>query len=156
MGTLPRQYRATDTDEYLIRAIPDDFMQYHQARNISKLIKLFADDGRIMAPFRLAGQGKAGLREALHRGFSQYDQKNLRLTTIYVEVCGHVAFGFGSYNISVKLPTGTRLDDHGQWLVTLRRIATNWKMVALCWNSDLPLIAFIRRRKPARGPRLHR
>ncbi len=150
MGTLPRHFGSTDTDEYLIRAITDDFIQHHQTRNISKLLKLFADDGRIMAPFHLSGDGKSGLREALHTGFSQYDQKNLKLTTIYVEVSGHIAFGFGSYSVGLKLPKGKRIDDHGKWLITLRRIATNWKIVAVCWNSDLPLIAFIRHRTAAR------
>ena len=153
MGTLPHSW-STDTDEYLIRCIPDDFIRYHQARNIPKLMKMFADDGRILAPFRISHQGKTGLREALATGFSQYDQKNLKLTTIYVEVSGHVAFGFGTYEISLKLPTGKRLSDHGKWLVTLRRIATNWKMVALCWNSNLPLLAFIRHRKSERRRRV--
>ncbi len=144
MGTPQQTFGSTD--EYLIRSIPDDFMHYHHARNINKLMSLFADDGRIMGPFRPSTQGRTGLRKALELGFKQYDQKNLKLATIYVEVSGHVAFGFGTYEVSVMLPTGRRIDDHGKWLVTLRRIATVWKIVAQCWNTDLPLTAFIQRK----------
>ena len=148
MGSLPSQHF---TDEYLIRAIPDEFIQHYQSRNTSKLMKMFTEDGRILAPFRFGGQGKTALREALDLGFSQYDHRNLKLTTIYVEVSGHIAFGFGHYALSVRLPAGKRLNDHGKWLVTLRRVATNWKIVALCWNSDLPLIAFLHRRARRSG-----
>lgn len=129
-------------DEYKIRAIPEDFVRYYAARNIDQLMTLFSEDGRIMSPFRPASQGKMGLRQSFDIAFNEYDHKNLKLNTIYVEVCGTLAFGFGTFQASVKLPTGKRIEDHGKWLVVLRRVGTTWKIVSNCWNTDLPLSTF--------------
>jgi len=139
--TSPGQSCRID-DEHQIRAIPEDFARYYEARDVEKIVSLFSDDGRVLAPFRPAGQGKTGLRHNFNTSFAQFDPKDLKLTTIYVEVCGHVAFGYGSYEMSVKLPNGKRVEDHGKWLASLRRVGSTWRMVAQCWNSDLPLNTF--------------
>jgi ketosteroid isomerase-like protein len=129
-------------DQHLIRAIPEDFVRYYDARDVNMLLTLFSDDGRVLAPFRPAGEGKMGLRDLFQTSFAQFDPKNLKLVTIYVEVCGYVAYGYGSYLMNIKLPNGRRMEDHGKWMASLRRTGTTWKMVAQCWNTDLPLTAF--------------
>jgi ketosteroid isomerase-like protein len=141
MSTFPRPGHATD-DEHFIRTIPVDFARYYEARDVDQLATLFSDDGRVLAPFRPVGQGRMGLRDTFKTSFVQYDPKDLKLVTIFVEVCGHVAYGYGTYSMNIKLPNGTRVDDRGKWLACLRRV-TSWKMVAQCWNSDLPLSAFM-------------
>lgn len=139
----PNQSPGSMTDEHLIRAIPENFVHYYDARDVDQLVALFSDDGRVLAPFRPASQGKMGLRQTFTTSFAQFDPKNLKLVTIYVEVCGHIAYGYGSYQMNVKLPNGKRIDDRGKWMASLRRTGTTWKMVAQCWNTDLPLAAFL-------------
>ena len=132
-------------DEQLIRAVQEDFVRFYVARDVDKLMTLFSEDGRVLAPFRSMNEGKSGLRHIFSTSFAQYDPKNLNLVTVFVEVCGHLAFGYGTYQMNIKLPDGTRMDDRGKWVASLRRVGATWKMVLQTWNSDLPMTAFLRR-----------
>ena len=133
---------ATATDEQLIRSIPVEFVRYHDARDIDKLVNLYTDDGRNMMPFHPIAQGKPALRQMFEMAFQQYDQKNLKVDTTHVEISGDIAFSLGTFKVNVKLPNGKRIDDQGKWLVTLRRHANAWKMSNHCFNSDLPVTMF--------------
>jgi ketosteroid isomerase-like protein len=131
------------SDELSIRAIPENFLHYYEVRDVDNLLTLYSDDGRILAPFRPMAEGKSGLRHTFNLSFAQYDPKDLKLVTIYVEVCGHVGFGYGTYQMNIKLPSGKRIDDHGKWMASLRRVGTTWKMVAQSWNTDLSPATFM-------------
>ena len=132
----------TVTDEQMLRAIPQEFMSYHDERNIDKLVNLFTDDGRILAPFRPVAQGKTGLRESFRRAFDEFDQRTLKVDTTHVEVCGDMGFSMGTFKVNIKMPTGKRIDDQGKWLVAARRVGKTWKIAAHCWNTDLPITSF--------------
>ena len=142
MATLPKPAPIT-TDEQAIRSITLEFVQYHEARNIEKLVSLFTNDGRVMAPFRPLVQGKANLRQIFQAVFDEFDQRNLKVDTTHVEVCGDAAFSMGTFKVNLKIPTGKRIDDQGKWLVAMRREGNTWKIVAHCWNTDLPITTFM-------------
>lgn len=130
------------TDEESIRAVPENFLRFYEARDVDQLVALFSPDGRVLAPFRPMSEGKSGLRQIFSVSFAQFDPKNVKLVTIYVEVCGLLAFGYGTYQMNIKLPNGKRMEDRGKWMASLRRVGTTWKMVAQSWNTDLPPSAF--------------
>ena len=143
MATLPKP-APTSHDEQMLRAIPDEYVRHHVARNIDKLLSLYTDDARVLMPFHPISQGKNSVRKMLEMSFEEYDQKSLMVETDYVEVFGDAAYSVGSFKVNVKLPSGKRIDDQGKWLVTFRRAGNNWKMAAHCWNTDLPFAAFAR------------
>lgn len=140
MATVPKP--TLTPDEQTIRAIPLEFVQYHEARNIDKLVNLFTEDGQTMPPFLPLAQGRTALRQSFQTSFDEYDQRNLKAETTHVEICGDTAFSMGSFQVNVKTQTGKRIEDRGKWLVALRRVGTTWKIVAHCWNSDLPITSF--------------
>lgn len=142
MATVPKPTPFTN-DEQVIRAIADDFVRGHEARNIDQLVNLYTDDAQYMMPFHPIVQGKNALRQAFEMAFQQYDQENLKVDTTFLQVIGDVAFGTGTFNVNVKLPTGKRIEDRGKWLVTFRRVGKTWKMAAHCWNTDLPFADFL-------------
>jgi ketosteroid isomerase-like protein len=141
MATYPKPAPML-TDEEMIRAIPQEFIRYHNERNINGLVNLFTDDGRTMVPFRPVAQGKTALRQSFQRDFDEFDPRTLKVETTDVEVFGDIAFSLGTFNLNLKTPTGKRIDDHGKWLATSRRVGTTWKIVAHCYNSDLPITTF--------------
>ncbi len=140
MATIPKLTSMT-TDEPQIRAIVQAYVQHHEARDVEKLMSLFTEDGCIMAPFLPLVQGKAGLRQ--HWAFDEFGQRNLEVDTTHVEVCGNTAFSLGTFKINVKMPTGKRIDDRGKWVAAMRRVGTTWKIVAHCFNSDLPITTYM-------------
>jgi ketosteroid isomerase-like protein len=141
MATFPKPTPVL-TDEEMIRALPQEFMRYHNERNINGLVNLFTDDGRFMVPFRPLAQGKAALRESIQRDFDELDPRTLKAETTQVEIRGDIAFSMGTFTVNLKTPTGKRIDDHGNWLAASRRVGKAWKIVAHCYNSDLPITTF--------------
>ncbi len=139
MATVPKP---TVTDEQMIRDVAQDFVLYHQERNLDRLVGLYSDDGRIVAPFRPLAQGKTALRESFQRDFDEFDQRGLKVNTTHVEVRGDIAFSLGTFKVNIKAPTGKVIDDQGKWLAAARRVGTAWKIVAHCWNSDIPITSF--------------
>ncbi len=141
MATFPKPTPGM-TDEQMIRAIPEEFVQHHEKRNIDGLIGLFTDDGQIMPPFHPLARGKAALRESFRTEFDELDPRALKVETTRVEVVGNIGFSMGTFSINLKLPTGKRIDEQGKWLAAVRRAGATWKIVAHCWNSNLPFNSF--------------
>lgn len=140
MATQPKATPATD--EQMIRGLAQEWTRHAAARSVDNLVNMFVDDGMDMAPFRALAKGKAALRQALQDVFEQYDLRDLKAQTTYVQVSGDTAFSVGTFTANVKLPNGKRIDDQGKWVVTLRRVGATWKIVAHCWNTDLPISSF--------------
>ncbi len=127
--------------ETILRRVPAEFASQYNRRDLQKLVSLFCDDGISMPPFRHAAQGHAALRKLYDEVLQQTDPHHLKIETSHVEYDDNVAFNHGSYSVNLRLPDGTRMDDHGKWICTLRRERNDqWRIAGLCWNTDLDLL----------------
>ncbi len=125
--------------EQAIRALAQEYMQYHNARDVEKLVTLFTKDGRILAPYHPTAEGTAAVRQAVQQTITDYDPRDLKVETTRVEVEGNIAFSVGTFSMNVRTPKGTRLEDKGKWLVAMRRENNMWRIVGHCFNTDLPM-----------------
>jgi ketosteroid isomerase-like protein len=131
--------KPTVNAEQMIRVLAQDFVKHYNERNIDKLVTLFANDGRLFGPFHPMVEGPKGLRKHFEQTFKEYDPRNLTVVTTHVEVCGEIAFCLGSAEMNLRIPSGRRLDDLGNWIVALRRVGMDWRIVAHCYNTALPI-----------------
>ncbi len=138
MATMAKPTIPTGTEQ-IIRALAQEYVGYHNTRNIEKLVTLFSKDGHLFAPYHPLAQGRDSLRDALKLFMTEYDPRDLKVETTHVEVDGNVAFSFGTFTINLQTPEGTRLDDKGKWIVALRREDGVWRIVGHCYNTDLPI-----------------
>lgn len=122
-----------------IRALAKEFETHYNARDIDRLLALFADDGQLLVPNRDRAQGQVVLRAMFQEVFSQFDPRHNVIETTHVEHSGDIAFSIGYHTSNVRLPDGTRIDDRGKWVTALRRELGKWKLVGLIYNTDLPL-----------------
>lgn len=143
MAAKPIPVPAADA-EVAIRALAKEFETLYNARNIEKLVALFAIDGRLMPMFREAAQGPNALRTMLKEGFERHDPRNHVIETKYVEFSGDLGFSIGVSTHNMLLPDGKRGDDRGKWVTTLRREGGQWKIVALTYTTDLPQAPIVR------------
>ena len=127
--------------EQAIRALAQEYVQHYNARDVEKLVTLFAKDGRTLAPYRSLAEGTAAVRQAVQQTINDYDPRDLKVETKRVEVEGNIAFSIGTFTMNVRTPKGTRLDDKGKWIVALRREDGKWRIVGHCFNTDLPITA---------------
>jgi uncharacterized protein (TIGR02246 family) len=125
--------------EQAIRRLAQEYVKHYNARDVDKLVALFAKDGRTLAPHRPLAEGTAAVRQAVQQSITDYDPRDLKVETTRVEVEGNIAFGLGTFTMNVRTPKGTRLDDKGKWIVALRRENDMWRIVGHCYNTDLPI-----------------
>lgn len=143
MAAKPIPVPAVDAEQ-AIRALAKEFETQYNARNVEKLLVLFAIDGRLMPMFREAAQGPKALRTMLQEGFARHDPRNHVVETNYVEISGDLAFSIGVSSHNARLPDGTRILDRGKWVTTLRREGGQWKIVVLMYTTDLPQAPIVR------------
>jgi ketosteroid isomerase-like protein len=140
MATVPKLI--ITSDEELIRTLAKEWEQHQHARNIDKLLTLYTADGMIMAPFYPLSKGATAMRQYFVEEFTQLDPRNLTIETTHVEITGNTAFSVGTFTVNLKMPNDKRMDVPGKWTTVLRRVGSNWKIFAHCWNSDLPVSTF--------------
>lgn len=140
MATVPKP--TTILDEELIRALAKEWAHHYNTRNTDRLLTLYTADGSIMAPFYPMTKGATAVRQYFVEVFQQNDPRNLTVETIHVDVTGDTAFSIGTGTDNEMMPNGKRMDVPLKWTVALRRVGGNWKIMAHCWNTDLPVSTF--------------
>jgi len=138
MAAKPTPMPALDPEQ-AIRALAKEFQALYNARDTEKLLALFTHDGWLLLPHRDAAQGQAAMRAAIQEGFDQLDPRNTIIEPTHIEYAGDTAFSIGRHTNNVRLPDGTRIDDRSKWITALRRERGQWKLVALVYNTDLPV-----------------
>ncbi len=125
--------------ETAIRALAKEFETCYNARDIEKLLLLFTDDARLLVPNHDPVQGHVAIRALLQEGFDQFDPVSNVIEPEHVEHAGDIGFSMGRHMNNVRLPDGNRMEDHGKWVTALRREHGQWKLVALIYNTNLPM-----------------
>ena len=93
---------------------------------------LFAEDAVFHPPNGPAVRGRAAIREW---GDAFPPLEAFDFSNVEVSGEGNVAYGTSGYSLTVKgLPL-----DNGKQLVVFRRGTSSWQVVAVSFNSDLPL-----------------
>lgn len=64
--------------------------------------------------------------------------RNVKLTTLEVELLGRTAAEVGQYEIDVKPASGTAMHDHGKYIVLWKRDAKGeWQLYRDIFNTDV-------------------
>ncbi len=126
-------------DEQAIRALAKQFESHYNARDVEKLLALFTDDGRLLVPHREAAHGRAEMRALFQEGLDWFDPHDTVIAPTHIEFSGDVGFTIGYSTHNVRFLYGRRIDEHRKWITTLRREHGQWKLVALIYNTDLPM-----------------
>ncbi len=143
MATMPKP--VTDLEiQQIIRDIAQEYAKQMNARNVDKLLAFYTTDGFILPPFKPMVQGLMAIRHLMEDMFREADPRDVKIETTYVEVSGDLAFSVGTFTMNALLPTGKRIDQRGKWVTTMRRVADEWKLVSHIYNSDLPILDFMK------------
>jgi uncharacterized protein (TIGR02246 family) len=126
--------------EAAIGVVRDLYVAATNAGDAPSIAKLYTDDGVRMPPNMLAEVGKEAIQAGLQAEFDKFNT-NLTVTTQEIEVGGDLAFGRGSYAITLTAKAGGQtVEDAGKWMNVLRRQADgSWKIARHTWNSNTPL-----------------
>lgn len=120
-----------------IRRLDAEFMKAVAARDSSALVSAFyAHDAVLMPPGHPAVEGRDGIRAFL-QGLIDAGASGIKLDTHTVVSAGNLAWGRGSYVLTVAPPAGVPGRDTGKYIVCYRRQPNgSWRAVADIFNSD--------------------
>lgn len=122
-----------------IQALVKEFEAHYNARDVERLVALFTDDGRLLLPHCGAAQGHAAIRDLVETGMAQFDPLDTVIEPTHIEFSSDIAFSIGNSRHNVRFFYGRRVDEQRKWVSALRREHGEWKLVALIYNTDLPM-----------------
>lgn len=126
----------TAKDQANIRAKNDALVQAINAKEVGKIVDLYAENSTFMPPNRPIIRGKDPLK-TYYQDLVK-DTSGLHLTVDEVSGSGPLAYQTGTYEMDVKDAKGQPEHDRGKYLFILRSLGGNWRYEFSMWNSDLP------------------
>ena len=138
MAATTRPAPPMDT-ETAIHELARNYQDFFNLRKIEDVAALFTEDGTLLVPNRKAAHGHAEILAVLQQSVRDLDPRNAIIETTQYEFSRDIAFSIGTSTSNVRLPDGSRFEDRSKWAALMRNERGIWKMVALMYNSDLPL-----------------
>ena len=133
----PKGQEFTTQDAANIRQKNQQFVEAFNAKDIPKVLDLYAENSVFMPPNMPVIRGKDSLKnfytDLLGQGAS-----NLRLDVTEVSGHGPIAYQSGPYELDYAAEKDTPRHDRGKYLFVLRNMSGTWRLQYTMWNSDLP------------------
>lgn len=124
----------------ILRAMDEEFMRNVAAKNAEKLTRdFYAEDARLLPPHQEPIVGQPAIQQAFKTLIDGAGLRDLILQTNLVGASGGLAYGVGTYKMTLSTATGSPVHDEGNYVVVYRRQpAGHWRAVADIFNSSLP------------------
>ena len=141
-GVAAQQKAAGGGDEAAIGKVRTAYNNAITAQDAAGIAKLYAADGVEMPPNAPAAKGRAAI-EKYHKDLTQQVMiHGSSITSTGTHVSGDLAYDTGTYKQQIMPMNGGGIsDDHGKYIVVLKKEGGAWLITAAIYNSDLPLPA---------------
>jgi ketosteroid isomerase-like protein/quercetin dioxygenase-like cupin family protein len=137
-ATTPRA--DTAGAEAAIREVNRQLEQGVATKNAALIAQQYATDAVFMPPNAPAVRGRADIQRTWSE-FLALPGLSLRLTpTINVATSGEMATDVGTYTLTWNGDAG-QMTDRGKYLVSFKKVGTEWRIANDIFNSDLPIPA---------------
>jgi ketosteroid isomerase-like protein len=126
-----------------INKIEDEWTAAIIAKDIDKILSIFAPEAVVMNANTPACVGLQSIRKSLESWFSDttifHDTFASAIDTIEVSSAGDLAFVRGNSRLNISTLRGV-VEETDKWITIYRKINGEWKAIVDIWNSDQPLI----------------
>ncbi|MGA2002719.1 MAG: DUF4440 domain-containing protein [Terriglobales bacterium] len=127
--------------EIAARQVVQDWAQSCNNRHIDDLVELYSADATLIRssvpPVRSLPAIREFLLSMMAAGLGDVEMESLRL-----EMMGDIAMDIGRCKMLVPVVMGKRREERGKYVVVMARNSNgNWRILADCWSSDLPVTA---------------
>jgi ketosteroid isomerase-like protein len=128
----PKGEEFTTTDTAAIRKVDADFAAAFNAKDMDKLLALYAENSVFMPPNKPLLRGREPLKGFFADMFAQ-GATDLKMEPVDIGGHGPIAFQSGTFTLT----TGPTYD-RGKYLFVMRRTGDKWLFQHTIWSSDLP------------------
>jgi uncharacterized protein (TIGR02246 family) len=131
---------AAGGDDAAIAKVRTAYQTAIGAQDAAGLAKLYAPDGAELPPNAPAVMGRAAI-EKYHKEFAQqFMVHGISISSLKVQVAGDIAYDVGTYKQQLMpMKGGAIMDDHGKYVVLMKKEGGAWVITHAIYNSDLPL-----------------
>jgi ketosteroid isomerase-like protein len=120
-----------------IREMDQTFIHHVRTGNLDRLVNdFYADDAKVLPPNQPIVIGKAAILD-LWRGVLNSGVSDLSLETTHVEQSGDLAYGTGTYTMTIRAAAGEKRDS-GKYVIVYRRSNDGWKAIVDMFSSNEP------------------
>ena len=125
-----------------IRNIEDQWMAANKAKDINKVISIFAPDAVTLEPNKPITIGIEAIKKSWELWFSDTTYLHNAITytidNIEVSTSGDLGYARGSTHYSIKTPNGpAKYDD--KFVDVYKKFDGEWKCIVSIWNIDNPI-----------------
>ncbi|HBE40419.1 MAG TPA: hypothetical protein DDW27_04315 [Bacteroidales bacterium] len=125
-----------------INKIEDQWTAAILAKDIDKIMSIFATEAVAMNANTPARIGAQAIRESLESWFADatilHDTFQSAIDTIEVSASGDLAYVRGNARLSISTSGGI-VEETDKWVTIYRKINGEWKAIVDIWNSDMHL-----------------
>jgi ketosteroid isomerase-like protein len=137
VGTVASAQTA-DTAADGVRAADAAWLKVYSAKDLSKSVAFFDDQGSMLSPNDPIATGKAAISKLIAGDFS-FGDLTWQVDKAGVSKSGDLGYTSGSYKFSFKDPSGKPATDKGKYLTVWKKQAdSSWKVLFDMFNTDLP------------------
>lgn len=131
---------ASGGDEAAIAKARAAYQTAVMGQDAAGIAKLYALDGAELPPNAPPAMGRAAI-EKYHKDFAQqFMMHGVTITSLKVQVAGDIAYDVGTYKQQLMpMKGGAVMDDHGKYVVLMKKEGGTWLITHAIYNSDLPL-----------------
>jgi ketosteroid isomerase-like protein len=134
-GPGPVEFTTKDAGE--IRQQHDAFVVAFNAKDVSKVLEMYAENSVFMPPNEPIIRGKDALKSFYGNLFTRAGASNLKMDVTEVAGHGPLAYQSGTYEMELKPAAGSPGRDRGKYLFVIRKMGNGWRYAYTMWNSDL-------------------
>lgn len=142
-GCAPAPQPVADTraaDEAAVRKADEDWLKAAQAHQVDPWVAFYSDDAVVLPPNDKLANTKEAIRKSISDLLTVPGLSiKWQLTKVEAAKSGELAYGYGTYELTMNDAKGKPMTDHGKILEIWKKQADgSWKCAVDTWNSDLP------------------
>ncbi|MCX6262043.1 MAG: DUF4440 domain-containing protein [Bacteroidia bacterium] len=134
--------KTASNDADAIRNIEDQWAVANKAKDINKVVSIFASDAVVMEPNKPINVGIEAIKKSWELWFSDttFLHNTITLTTDNIEVSasGDLGYARGTNHYSIKTPNGI-VEYVDNFVDIYKKIGGEWKCIESIWNTRKPM-----------------
>lgn len=130
------------TEAEAIKKIEDQWTAAIKAKDIDKILSIFAPEAVVMNANSPVCTGTQAIRKSLETWFSDttnfLDTFESTIDTLEISSMGDLAYLRGHQKLNIGTAEGI-VEVTDKWVTIFRKINGEWKAIVDIWNTDMPI-----------------
>jgi ketosteroid isomerase-like protein len=125
-------------DATQLRQLIQEFVTAYNAKDAAKVQSLYSGAAILMPPNASTVRGSEPIQGYYENRFTVDGATDLQVDIMEIQGQGQIAYVIGNVSVNFKPEGKPQSHDRGKILFIFRYLASNWKIEASMWSSDLP------------------